>query len=358
MSQDNKNKPYSFWDKYISQTHVINLKRRPDRLQEITEKFDEYGIPFEAVEAIDGQQMEPEEYRHTRSPGKSGINSTKINLKKGVLGCHQSHLKVVRNALESVGTPESDSRFIAIMEDDAYALPELAPQVESALAQMPDDAMMVYLSAWHKVADGFFPISGNTKNHMIVKPTSALSTIAYLVNPKFLPVLEDVLDANAKAKGNTRTGEGGTYPIDMVYAALHTFLTLGRRPETDALDKLITVFEASCEREGIKHASIYAVNPLPFGQGLNYSDIATTGQIADYTSTLRTGKTLKALRAEQVSELTDMVAMAGDKSGVAEILEEFNASKAMGFDELKEELADYNARNPVQARNTGFTALG
>ena len=82
---------------------VINLKRRPDRLENFNQEMEYMGWDFEIFEGID----------------KSGYD-----------GCALSHLKIVENFLKS------DDEYIMILEDDCFFMPYAKSQLEKSLNEL------------------------------------------------------------------------------------------------------------------------------------------------------------------------------------------------------------------------------
>ena len=92
---------------------VINLLRRPDRLQTISSDLKKAGLTFETQIAVDGQ----------------AANFQSKFLSRGEIGCFKSHINAMRRQVE-VGAPYS-----FILEDDAKLSPEVD---ESYLLKLTD----------------------------------------------------------------------------------------------------------------------------------------------------------------------------------------------------------------------------
>ena len=82
---------------------VINLLRRPDRLERISSDLKKAGLTFETQIAVDGQ----------------AANFQSKFLSRGEIGCFKSHINAMRRQVE-VGAPYS-----FILEDDAKLSPEV-----------------------------------------------------------------------------------------------------------------------------------------------------------------------------------------------------------------------------------------
>jgi len=85
---------------------VINLLRRPDRLERITTDFRKAGLTFETQIAVDGQ----------------AANLRSEFLSTGEIGCFKSHINAMRRQVE-IG-----ARYSLIIEDDA----KLSPVVDQS----------------------------------------------------------------------------------------------------------------------------------------------------------------------------------------------------------------------------------
>lgn len=109
---------------------VVNLARRPDRLEGFLERF--YRAwpdgPIEVANAVDGQLCEIPSWWDQPS---------------GAWGCYQSHLAILQNA-SSEGLES-----ILIFEDDATFVDGFLGQLEELLQAVPDDWAQLYLGGQH-----------------------------------------------------------------------------------------------------------------------------------------------------------------------------------------------------------------
>lgn len=110
---------------------VINLKRRPDRLQAITEclpkEWKERAIFTTEWEGIvDGERIQTEEdltnagvtlFENWCIPGHTNSFWARP-IKKGEIGCSFSHINVWRQAQEKMKNDKS-LEFVVVLEDDA-----------------------------------------------------------------------------------------------------------------------------------------------------------------------------------------------------------------------------------------------
>jgi len=102
--------------------YVINLDRSKDRLEHITRIFDEQGLVFERIAAVDGRLLSDIEFNHLTSK-----RNWPHELTHNEVGCFLSHRECLRLIAES------DELWGAIFEDDII----LSPNIHSFL-QNPD----------------------------------------------------------------------------------------------------------------------------------------------------------------------------------------------------------------------------
>lgn len=101
VPQFNGQKPVNFNIK------VINLKRREDRLKQITERLQEESLPFDVFEAVDGKELV------LSTELKNMFNNNDFGYRRGVIGCALSHYNLWKQLAKS------DDRYYIIVEDDA-----------------------------------------------------------------------------------------------------------------------------------------------------------------------------------------------------------------------------------------------
>ena len=93
---------YDFFERVV----VVNLDHRPDRLERLHRHLTSIVWPFrfpERVRATDGRKVKPPNW------WKAG---------GGAWGCHQSHLRIIENALMD------DVESILVLEDDVFFKPD------------------------------------------------------------------------------------------------------------------------------------------------------------------------------------------------------------------------------------------
>lgn len=114
--------------------YCINLDRRPDRLEHMTEVFAKHRIAFERVAAVDGQDPLVAAAAAACRPGLSGRR-----MSAGAYGCFQSHREVWRRLLAS------GESHAAVFEDDLIIAEGLRLCLDDTW--VPPDADFVKLEA-------------------------------------------------------------------------------------------------------------------------------------------------------------------------------------------------------------------
>ena len=129
------------WMDYFDRVVLINLARRPDRLERFQRYVDQVNWPFADIEvfpAIDGDKV--------------GVSS-RWKTGGGSWGCMRSHTRILEQALMD------DVASIFVLEDDAY-FPRprsFAQEVIQFLAQVPADWDALMLGGQHVGRDGIRP---------------------------------------------------------------------------------------------------------------------------------------------------------------------------------------------------------
>lgn len=129
----------SFFDRVV----LINLARRPDRLEKFTDQAKSVGLEFERFEAVDAQT-------ENLTPPQA---------------CAASHREVVTRAkADGVGR-------LLIFEDDALFVPHFEAACEVVLGMIPSDWQMFYLGSW--------PHSIIPVNNLVARTEGTICTHAY-----------------------------------------------------------------------------------------------------------------------------------------------------------------------------------
>ena len=144
----------------ISEAHVINLKRRGDRLERFYENHSGFDNDVIVQEACDGVSLEL-----TPALKRLFINND-FHWKKPVLGCAMSHLKL----WQQLATDEASIDNYLIMEDDVKFQTGWQEIWEKASKEIPDDYDVLYLG-------GILPPNKDAYNSLIQPVNSYWSRI-------------------------------------------------------------------------------------------------------------------------------------------------------------------------------------
>ena len=110
---------------------VINLDRRPDRLEEF--KKNNIGFSVTRFPAVDGARLKPtEQLQHI-------FEGNDYNMRKGMVGCAMSHIQL------AILLTKTDLDFLLILEDDITVVPDFAPKLARLIGRLPSDWNLVYL---------------------------------------------------------------------------------------------------------------------------------------------------------------------------------------------------------------------
>lgn len=167
--------------------YLINLKRRPDRLEDFFMNNKEFinKNDIEVFEAIDG----------------TNINDPEWKFSKGALGCWLSHIQLLQKI------KKTSYKKVLILEDDAIVdNPNLLNNQQIVDFLLHKDWDMFYLGGYHhkpptKISDD------------ILKYNWALTTHAYAVNTS---AIDTILEYSLTRK----------YWIDGIFAELHSILNV------------------------------------------------------------------------------------------------------------------------------------
>lgn len=139
---------------------LINLTRRPDRLQQATEQLTNWPYIYpEIFSAVDGwgNPDYPSSYR-------SG---------KGSWGCRESHCRVLQQAIDD------GIQCLCVLEDDLILGDTFAAQSKQFFDNVPDDWELVYLGGQHwrppkKLGNGIVECRSVCRTHCYVAKQSAM----------------------------------------------------------------------------------------------------------------------------------------------------------------------------------------
>ena len=161
-------------------TYVVNLERRPDRLQSFSEKMERMQLPFQVFKAVDGNEID--------YPGP---------LKKGEEGCRRSHFDLIKQEMFK------NSPNVLILEDDCCFHENFINELTNVLPQIPANTDMLYFGGNHKHTN-LVPVAPN-----VFKTSHTYTTHAMFISQRVYKILLDSVQAHP------------TYPVDVCFACMH-----------------------------------------------------------------------------------------------------------------------------------------
>lgn len=127
----------------FSKVYLINLERRPDRLDKFTSAYmasDMKPYPIIKVKAVDGSTINTNNIPLTniaklemKQLETTGFRYKHYQLTKGAIGCYFSHMKVWDKILKG------DDDNVLIFEDDATPPPNCGRLIRNAMKHIPND---------------------------------------------------------------------------------------------------------------------------------------------------------------------------------------------------------------------------
>ncbi len=167
---------------------VINLDRRPDRLQEfrlnIEPTLQSLGYDLEIQKAIDGQNIDLESIR----PRVHEWNFQYLNDKtlRGVIGCCLSHLQCYEQLVNS------KDDFLLIFEDDC--IPINSGLLKDLIFPLPEKFGIVYLNEYIPVVKGECEY-----NHLDKIKSASQTTESYIISREYAKLLYEMCINNIGA---------------------------------------------------------------------------------------------------------------------------------------------------------------
>jgi GR25 family glycosyltransferase involved in LPS biosynthesis len=163
----------------FNKTYCVNLERRPDRLEDFKNQINKFNLgEFETFKAVDGKELNMDDFKTKLNPGELGLILTNIEIIK----------KCKRDNIETV----------LIIEDDCLFTDEII-NIDSYFNSLPSDWDMVYFGGNHNEHMGWTqPIIINNKVKKLVNTYSTHFVI--IKNSVFdhllemLPKLKEPLD--------------------------------------------------------------------------------------------------------------------------------------------------------------------
>nr|CDS30408.1 procollagen galactosyltransferase 2 [Hymenolepis microstoma] len=151
----------------FDQIYLINLERRPDRLQKMNYALREQGIKVQLLKATDGRELNPDIIRAWNITQLSGYADPyhKRALKYGEIGCFLSHYRIWQDMIEH------DYERILILEDDLRFVPGFNRRLTATVREAD-----VSLADWELLYVGRKRMSSN---EVMVKSTRHLAYPSY-----------------------------------------------------------------------------------------------------------------------------------------------------------------------------------
>ena len=110
--------------------YLINLKRRPDRLQQF---YDRYPTHIEVVYGFDGQNPENENANELQT-----FHALSNGLMPGEKGCFISHVRIYQDMIDK------NIPFAVVMEDDAIFCENFKEKLNEVVNELPNDFQILY----------------------------------------------------------------------------------------------------------------------------------------------------------------------------------------------------------------------
>jgi glycosyl transferase family 25 len=106
--------------------YIINLKRRPDRLQNFKNNFKEFADDIQVVYGFDGKNFFSESKKEQEMARKC------FNLNRGEMGCAISHFRIYQDIIDN------NYDYGMIFEDDAMPSDNFNEKINNVLKEMPN----------------------------------------------------------------------------------------------------------------------------------------------------------------------------------------------------------------------------
>lgn len=282
----------------IDKIWLINLERRPDRLEKFKKNNPIIADRVEILKAVDGKEL-------MLTPSIARLfASNNFEWNKPKMGCCLSHLKIWLKLLEEI---EDDTTFL-ILEDDAILLDDWYQTLMNAFygEEIPVDWDVLYLGGtrscgedpgWH---EAFIPLLEKMKGNIYrmgknnfygQKPSNRLvhfTTISYLINKKGVQRTLNLL----------RRGNGFWQPVDN--ALCH------RMPENDEYDRNIYFFWPHIASYYQVDSSIYAKTYTnEKTEGISDSDIWQNNDVFDEKLARKMYEDRREIDFELAAEMTN-----------------------------------------------------
>jgi glycosyl transferase family 25 len=114
--------------------YVINLKRRPDRLEKFYERINFPKEKINVINAFDGKN-----YVNENISEKQLYNRLPNKLLPGEKGCFISHIMAYKDIIKN------DKNFSMIFEDDCFFCNDFTSKINTIINEIPKDTQILYI---------------------------------------------------------------------------------------------------------------------------------------------------------------------------------------------------------------------
>ncbi|VDM31961.1 unnamed protein product [Hydatigera taeniaeformis] len=167
----------------FDQIYLINLERRPDRLEKMNYALREQGVKAKLIRATDGRELNPEIIKQWNITQLSGYADPyhKRALKYGEIGCFLSHYRIWQlHPMELKDMLAKDYERILILEDDLRFVPGFVRRLEATVKEAD-----VTLPDWELLYVGRKRMSSNEVMvrgaRFLAYPSYTYWTLAYVL---------------------------------------------------------------------------------------------------------------------------------------------------------------------------------
>jgi GR25 family glycosyltransferase involved in LPS biosynthesis len=159
---------------HVDKVYVINLDSRPDRLSDVTEEMNKFGIEFIRFSAVNGSNLPQVETGHINSHRNSG------SWNKNALGLVKTTINIIEDA--KLNGYES----ILIFEDDVELEKNVQLIFTRAKNELPDDWEMFHFGIFHKTKPKRF-------SKFLVQVSGGVCCHAYMIHSRVYDIYLDAL---------------------------------------------------------------------------------------------------------------------------------------------------------------------
>lgn len=184
---------------FFDRIFVINLEKRPDRLEKFKKMSDKIGFEYEIFSAVDGKKIDRNSLVEGRifQTESNEFYRTIDDYFLGQLGCILSHLRLLKYCRDN------NIKNVLILEDDVDFSDEFQSRFDNFTLNFDQEWHMIYFSgSLVETSDEFNSYS---------KLLTCHTTHSYAVNSSIYDYLIEKLDFEMLSK-----------PVDVVYSQLHS----------------------------------------------------------------------------------------------------------------------------------------